>query len=340
MLYFENDYSEGACKEVLDELIKTNYESTNTYGFDKYSDAAKEKIKKACGINDGDVFFLIGGTGTNKTVIASLLKNYESVISANTGHINIHEAGAIENSGHKIIGIPHIDGKINLIELKKYLNDFYNDSSFEHMTIPGMIYISHPTEYGTLYTKEELKSLSDICKEYKLKLYLDGARLGYGLSAKGTNVTLKDIAKFCDVFYIGGTKVGALFGEAVVFTRNTPSHFIATIKQNGSLLAKGRLLGVQFNKLFSNNLYLKISKKAINYAEILKKALIDKGYNLFIDSPTNQIFVILENNKIAKLEKNVKFSLWEKYDENHTVIRFVTSWSTDEDKLKRLINYL
>lgn len=340
MLYFENDYSEGACKEVLDELIKTNYESTNTYGFDKYSDAAKEKIKKACGINDGDVFFLIGGTGTNKTVIASLLQNYESVISANTGHINIHEAGAIENSGHKIIGIPHIDGKINLIELKKYLNDFYNDSSFEHMTIPGMIYISHPTEYGTLYTKEELKSLSDICKEYKLKLYLDGARLGYGLSAKGTNVTLKDIAKFCDVFYIGGTKVGALFGEAVVFTRNTPSHFITTIKQNGSLLAKGRLLGVQFNKLFSNNLYLKISKKAINYAEILKKALIDKGYNLFIDSPTNQIFVILENNKIAKLEKNVKFSLWEKYDENHTVIRFVTSWSTDEEKLKRLINYL
>ncbi|MBQ5320841.1 MAG: aminotransferase class I/II-fold pyridoxal phosphate-dependent enzyme [Oscillospiraceae bacterium] len=340
MLYFENDYTEGACPEVLEALVKTNMESLGTYGFDSYSASAKEKIKTACKCPDAEIYFLTGGTQTNKTVIDAVLRKYEGVIAAASGHIALHEAGAIESAGHKVITLPQKDGKLKAEDAETYLRDFYNDDSHDHMVIPGMMYISHPTEYGTLYTKKELEDLSTVSKKYNIPLFLDGARLGYGLMAEGTDVTLPDIAKYCDVFYIGGTKVGALCGEAVVFTKKAPTQFFTSIKQNGALLAKGRLNGVQFDRLFTDNLYLKISENAIKTAKKLKKAFKEKGYRFFIDSPTNQIFIVLENSKMETLKKNIIFSFWEKFDDNHTVVRFATSWATKEENIDELIKLL
>ena len=339
MLYFQNDYSEGCCPEVLEALVKTNMESTAPYGADVYTMRAKEKICQACGCPDGDVFLLVGGTQTNKTVIDGLLNKYEGVVSADTGHIAQHEAGAIESAGHKVLTIPHVDGKLPATALKEMLYTFFDDANHDHMVFPGMVYISHPTEFGTLYTKEELTELSAVCKEYDLPLFLDGARLGYGLAAG--ELTLRDIAELCDVFYIGGTKVGALCGEAVVFPKgNAPKQFITTIKQNGALVAKGRLLGVQFDRLFTDGLYEKISENAICLADKLKQALEEKGYRFFIDSPTNQIFVILENGFMEDLSQQVRFSFWQRYDEKHTVIRFATSWATREEDVDALIKLL
>jgi threonine aldolase len=340
MLYFENDYSEGAHPKVLDALIKTNMEPLGAYGSDIYSESAKEKIKKACNCPDAEIFFLTGGTQTNKTVIDAVLQKYQAVLAATSGHIALHEAGAIESAGHKVITLPQVVGKINAKDVKTHLEDYYNDSSFQHMPFPSMVYISHPTEYGTLYSKDELIALSDVCKEYNIPLFLDGARLGYGLAAEGTDLTLADIARYCDVFYIGGTKVGALSGEAVVFTKKAPKHFFTSIKQNGALLAKGRLNGVQFDALFTDDLYLKISKNAIETAKKLKTAFKEKGYRFFIDSPTNQIFIILENSKMEELKKNIKFSFWEKFDDSHTVVRFATSWATTNEKIDELIKLL
>ena len=309
------------------------------YGMDPYCAQAKEKIRNACGCPDGEVFFLVGGTQTNAVVIASMLNRYEGVLCAVTGHINAHEAGAIEFTGHKVLPLPQYDGKISAADLKEYLQTYYADGSYDHMVFPGMVYISHPTEYGTLYTKQELRDISSVCREYKIPLFMDGARLGYGLAAE-TDVTLKDIAEFTDVFYIGGTKVGALCGEAVVFPKKAPKHFFTMIKQQGALLAKGRLLGIQFDTLFTDNLYLEISKNAIETAAKLKSALKEKGYRLFINSPTNQIFVILENQKMKELGEKVKFSFWEKYDEDHTVVRFATSWGTKMEDIDQLIRIL
>ena len=238
MLHFANDYMQGACQEILDAVVRTNSENLAGYGADKYCESAKEKIRKACQMEDADVHFLVGGTQTNAVVINSMLQSYEGVIAVETGHISVHEAGAIEFTGHKVLTLPHHNGKIDVNELREYLQTFYADGNHEHM-----VYISHPTEYGTLYTKKELTEISEICKKYEIPLFLDGARLAYGLMAKDTNVTLPDIARLCDVFYFGGTKVGALFGEAVVFTKNnTPKHFVTRIKQHGALLAKGRLV--------------------------------------------------------------------------------------------------
>ena len=339
MLFFENDYSEGCCPEVLEALVKTNMEPLTPYGSDIYTQRAKEKILASCGCPDGDVFLLVGGTQTNKTVIDALLQKYEGVVSADTGHITQHEAGAIESAGHKVLTVPHVDGKLPADALEDLLKTFYDDANHDHMVFPGMVYISHPTEFGTLYTPQELKALHDICKAYDLPLYLDGARLGYGLAAGET--TLQDIARYCDVFYIGGTKVGALCGEAVVFTKgNAPRQFITTVKQNGALLAKGRLVGVQFDRLFTDGLYGKISENAILLAEKLKKALKEKNYRFFIDSPTNQIFVILENGFMESLSKQVRFSFWQRFDANHTVIRFATSWATREEDVDALIALL
>ena len=341
MLSFECDYNCGAHPKVLKKLIETNLVPQSGYGFDDYSQSAKEKIRLACSCPDADVFFLVGGTQSNAVVIDTLLNSYEGVVCADTGHISTHEAGAIEACGHKVLTLPNHRGKICPEELLTLLKSFYADENYEHMVSPGMVYISHPTEYGTLYTKQELAEISSVCREYHIPLYLDGARLAYGLMSNQTNVTLSDIAEYCDVFYIGGTKCGTLCGEAVVFTKNNiPKRFLTIVKNHGALLAKGRLTGVQFDTLFTDGLYFQIGRHAVELAEMLKSGLISKGYQLFIDSPTNQQFVVLENNMMEKLKKDVSFSYWEKYDTNHTVVRFATSWATTKDDVENLLEIL
>ncbi len=337
MISFESDYIAGAHPKVLAKLMETNMESLGGYGTDKYCESACEKIRKTFGCEKADVYFLMGGTQTNAIVISSMLNTYEGVVAAKTGHVSLHEAGAIEYTGHKVLEIEQKDGKIYPEILKTYLKTFYADENHEHMVFPGMVYISHPTEYGTLYQKKELKALSAICHEYEIPLYLDGARLGYGLASRDTDVTEKDIAQLCDVFYIGGTKVGALCGEAVIFPKgNAPKHFMTLIKQKGGLLAKGRVLGVQFDTLFTEDLYFEISRHAIDMAEQLKEMLVAKGYDFYIDSPTNQQFVIIDNDKLEKLKESVAVSFWESYDETRTVIRLATSWSTTQEDMNQL----
>ncbi len=337
MISFESDYIAGAHPKVLERLAQTNMEALSGYGTDKYCESAREKIKQACECPRADVHFLVGGTQTNALVISAVLKEYEGVIAAKTGHVSLHEAGAIEYTGHKVLEIEQENGKISAEVLKQYLEKFYGDENHEHMVFPGMVYISHPTEYGTLYNKKELVQLSEICREYEIPLYLDGARLGYGLMSSETDVTLSDIASLCDVFYIGGTKVGALCGEAVVFTKeNTPKHFMTIMKQKGALLAKGRVLGVQFDTLFTDGLYFEIAGHAIRMAEILKDMLRKKGYDFYIESPTNQQFIVIENEKLDELKETVAVSFWEKYDESHTVIRLATSWSTTQEDMEKL----
>lgn len=337
MLYFESDYTEGAHPAVLARLCETNMEHVSGYGEDKFCDSAKTKIRAACGTPDADIFFLVGGTQTNRTVIAGLLSPYEGVIAAQTGHIAAHEAGAIENSGHKVLCLPQTLGKISASDLHTYLETFYADESHDHMVQPGMVYISHPTEYGALYTKSELASLHSTAREYGLPLFVDGARLGYGLASEASDMTLPDIAANCDAFYIGGTKVGALCGEAVVFPQgNAPKHFFTTVKQNGALLAKGRLLGVQFDALFTDDLYMRISRHAIDCASRLKTLFAEKGYTFFLDTPTNQIFIVLENEQLKRLSEQVKFCFWEKYDDAHTVVRIAASWATDPRDIEAL----
>lgn len=329
MLHFVNDYSEGACEEILLRLLKTNKEPQSGYGFDAYTASAKEKIRAAIGCSEAAVHFLSGGTQTNKIVIDALLMPYEGVLCAVSGHIAVHEAGAIEHSGHKVLPLPHENGKITAEAVKGFWRDFYSDPSHEHMVFPGMVYISHPTEYGTLYSKAELSALSAVCRELKLPLYLDGARLGYALAAPESDLSLADIASLTDAFYIGGTKVGALMGEAVVFPKNEPKHFFTRIKQNGALLAKGRLLGLQFDTLFTNGLYLRLGENGIKTARRLREIFRAHGYEFFIDSPTNQTFVIMENERLEALREKVAFDFWEKYDEAHSVVRFATSFATE-----------
>lgn len=341
MLSFESDYIEGAHEKILQRLTETNMEQLTGYGADKYCESAKEKIKEACRCPEAEVHFLVGGTQTNATILDTMLESYEGVISAVTGHINAHESGAVEYTGHKVLAIPQHNGKIHADELTAYIETFYGDDSYEHMVFPGAVYISHPTEYGTLYTEAELKEISSVCRKYEIPLYLDGARLGYGLMSRETDVTLPMIAKYCDAFYIGGTKVGALCGEAVVFTKNnTPKHFLTRIKQHGALLAKGRLLGVQFDTLFTDSLYFEISKHAIDMAELLKEGFAKRGYPFFLESPTNQQFIILEDREMEELKKKVGFSFWEKYDETHTVVRFATSWATGKEGVEELMRLL
>lgn len=341
MLSFECDYTEGAHEKILQRLIETNREQLSGYGSDHYCESAKEKIRKACQCPEADIFFLVGGTQTNQIVIDAVLKPYEGVVAAKTGHVNCHEAGAIEYTGHKVMELPEHQGKIYAEELEEFLENFWQDENYEHMVFPGMVYISHPTEYGTLYTKKELKLLSDTCRKYKIPLYLDGARLGYGLMSHDTDVTLPDVAELCDVFYIGGTKVGALCGEAVVFTKkNMPPRFLTIVKQHGALLAKGRLLGIQFDTLFTDDLYLEISRHAIEMAELLKEGFRKAGYTFYLESPTNQQFLILENTEMERLKEQVVFSFWEKTDETHTVVRFATSWATKKEDVYRLLELI
>lgn len=341
MLFFTNDYGEGAHEKILQRLADTNLEPAPGYGTDAYCESAREKIRAACEAPKAEVFFISGGTQTNQLVIDSLLHSYEGVLAAKTGHVNGHEAGAIEYTGHKVLTLPQHLGKIDADELRACVEDFYGDENHDHMVFPGMVYISHPTEYGTLYSKAELQAISRICREKRLPLFMDGARLGYGLMSYQTDVTLPEIADLCDVFYIGGTKVGALCGEAVVFPRgNAPAHFMTLVKQHGALLAKGRLMGIQFDVLFTDGLYFEISRHAIDMAEKLKAVFREKGYTFFLDSPTNQQFIVLENGQMEKLKQHAAFSFWEKKDEDHTVVRFATSWATREESILALKNLL
>ncbi|MBE6927121.1 MAG: aminotransferase class V-fold PLP-dependent enzyme [Ruminococcaceae bacterium] len=340
MLFFENDYSEGAHEQVLQHLVNTTREKLLAYGADRYSEAAREKIRLACQAPNAEIFFLAGGTQSNQVVIDALLAPQDGAIAAKTGHIALHEAGAIEATGHKVLELPQENGKLQAEVVRTYLQDFYNDTSHEHMVAPGLVYISHPTEYGTLYTESELAALRKVCDDYELKLYLDGARLGYALACPESDITLPILAKYCDAFYIGGTKVGALCGEAVVFPQNAPKHFNTQVKRHGAMLAKSRVVGVQFDALFTDDLYYKLGRYAIQKARQLRAALQERNYRFFIDSPSNQIFVIMDNERLKELSKHVQYSFWEKYDEKHTVIRFATSWATEQEDLDSLIALL
>lgn len=341
MVSFQSDYIMGAHPEVLKQLCRTNLIAAPGYGSDEFCESAKEKIRSYCECPDADVWFLVGGTQTNAVVISTMLERYHGVIAASTGHIGFHEAGAVEYTGHKVLLLPHHNGKIDAGELDEYIKGFYCDDNHEHMVPPGMVYISHPTEYGTLYSKDELSAISAVCREYEIPLFLDGARLGYALASYSADLSMPEIAERCDVLYIGGTKVGALCGEAIVFTKkNTPRHFLTQIKQQGALIAKGRLLGVQFDTLFTDDLYFKISRHAIDMAERLKRMLSAKGYEFYIDSPTNQQFVVIDDDKLAALREHVAVGFWEKLDGNRTVIRFATSWATTSEELDELEKHL
>ena len=341
MIYFNSDYLEGAHPSIMVRLAETNMVQTVGYGEDEYCEAAREKIKTACQAPEADVHFLVGGTQTNTTVIASILRPWQGVLSAVSGHINCHEAGAIESTGHKVITLPTANGKITARQVQDYVEWHRNDESTEHIVQPGMVYISHPTEGGTLYTKAELTELYGTCREYGLPLFIDGARLGYGLMADESDMTLPELARLCDVFYIGGTKCGALCGEAVVFCgMHAPAHPIPRIKQHGALLAKGRLTGVQFEALFTDGLYFEIGRQAIETARALRRVLHERGYQFFLETPTNQQFVILPNEDMARIREHASIEYWEKYDEAHTVVRFCTSWATTQEDIDALVAVL
>ena len=341
MLHFDCDYMEGAHPQILERLLQTNMEQTPGYGLDSYSASARERIRQACGCPDAAVHFLVGGTQTNTTVIDGILRPWEGVLAAETGHINVHESGAIEAGGHKVITLPQTDGKVCADDVDRYITRFYADVTYPHMVAPGMLYVSFPTEYGTLYTLGELESLSSVCHRHGIPLFIDGARLGYGLAAEASDVTLGDIARLSDVFYIGGTKVGALFGEAVVVTNpQLLTNFFPLIKQHGALLAKGRLLGLQFDTLFTDGLYLRIARHAVSMAMKLRRGFAERGYRFYIDSPTNQQFVILSHADSERLSRAATFETWGEVDPSHTVVRFATSWATREADVDSLLALL
>lgn len=337
MLNFENDYNNGVHPNILENLIKTNDIQSLTYGFDKWSESAKLKIKQICNKEDLDIFFLCGGTQTNATVIDGILQSYEGVIACENGHINVHEAGAIEAFGHKVITLPSRNGKMNIDDLKNYVQVFENDESKDHAAQPGMVYLTFPTEFGTIYSKKEIEEIYSICKQYNLPLFIDGARLGYGLMSDECDFDLTWLCRNCDCFYIGGTKIGALCGEAVVFTHNNaPKKFFSIIKRHGALMAKSRLIGIQFDTLFTDNLYFKISKHAIIMAHQLKEILIQAGFSFYLQSPTNQQFIIIPKKKIKELKQKIIFTHWFPYDRNSFVCRFVTSWATRQNEIDEL----
>ena len=337
MISFTCDYNEGAHPAILERLLATNFIQQPGYGADCFTASAKARIREAVGCPQAEVFLLTGGTQTNSTVIATLLRDYQGVVAAQTGHIAVHEAGAVEYTGHKVLTLPQREGKLSARNLKSYLEAYYADGSYDHMVFPGMVYISFPPEYGTLYSKSELSAIYAVCKEYHLPLYVDGARLGYGLMSPACDVTIQELAQLCDVFTIGGTKVGALCGEAVVFpSGNAPEHFFTMVKQHGALVAKGRLLGVQFDTLFTDGLYFKIAQGAIDLAMKLKKLFLDKGYELFLDSPTNQQFILLTPSAAEALEGKVAYEVWETLSDGRKVVRFATSWATTPEQIDEL----
>ena len=346
MIKFDCDYLEGCHPKILDLLVKTNFEQTDGYGCDRYCEKAKKLILSACGFdgkrgkNVPEIHFLVGGTQTNTTVIASILRPHQGVIAAVTGHINVHETGAIESTGHKVLSLPSKDGKLMSEQVERYVESCENDYNYEHIVQPGMVYISFPTENGTIYSQNELSAIYNVCRKHGLPLFIDGARLGYGLAAVENDLTLSDIASLCDVFYIGGTKIGALFGEAVVITNNAfKKDFRNIIKQRGGMLAKGRLLGIQFIALFTDNLYFKLARHAVDAAGKIKTALEAKGINFLFDSPTNQIFPVFPDELYKKLSERFSFAFWEKTDECHTAVRICTSWATKDEDVEKLIDF-
>ncbi|MDO5147280.1 MAG: beta-eliminating lyase-related protein [Eubacteriales bacterium] len=337
-LHFASDYMEGAHPQVLDALVKTNNRSTPGYGDDEFCKAAKKEILRTCGCPDGEVYFLVGGTQVNAVLIDAILRPYQGVIAADTAHIAVHEAGAIEYGGHKVLVCEGEEGKLSARAVRRMIRDYVDDANREHMVMPGMVYLSQPTEYGTLYSKEELEDISAVCRDAGIPLYVDGARLAYALAAPENDVTLEDMAALTDAFYIGGTKCGLLFGEALVMTgRSKIPHFFSMIKQHGALLAKGRLLGVQFQALFQDGLYERIGMPAIENAARIKRKLRERGYELAVDSPTNQVFVTVDNALLQRLGERVEYSFMEKVDEDHTMIRLATCWSTTEEKTAELL---
>ena len=336
MILFRCDYAEGAHPEILRRLAETNFEQLDGYGCDPYTESAKRKILGACACPEGEVHLLVGGTQTNATVIAALLRDYEGAVAVETAHIHVHEVGAVEYTGHKVLTLPQHLGKMDAGELEAFLAACDADVNKDHMVWPGLVYISLSTEYGTIYSRAELASLQEVAHKYGLPLFIDGARLGYALASPACDYTLADLKDLCDVFYIGGTKVGALCGEAVVFTKKAPKHFFTTIKQHGALLAKGRLLGVQFDTLFTDNLYGRIARNAIDRAQEMIAVLKEKGIPFFLESPTNQQFVILENGYMEQLAQEVGFDIWQPYDTTHTVVRFATSWATTPESIAQL----
>ena len=341
MISFTCDYIEGAHPAILNRLIETNMTQVEGYGEDPFCENARTRIRQATGCRGADVFFLVGGTQTNSTVIDAMLRRYEGVVAVATGHIAVHESGAVEFSGHKVITLESHLGKMDAGELREYLAHFHGDPTWPHMVFPGMVYISFPTEYGTIYSLDELRAIKAVCEEYEIPLFIDGARLGYGLASAAADVDLKTLASLCDVFYIGGTKVGALCGEAVVFPKgNAPRQFFTIIKQHGALLAKGRLLGIQFDTLFTNNLYMNIARHAIDMAMELKNMFASKGFEFYIDSPTNQQFPILTQQQIDALEGLVAFEVWDKLPDGRFVTRFATSWATPIENIDVLAGLL
>ena len=344
MLYFENDYCEGAHPAILQKLTETNFEKVSGYGTDPYCASAKAKICAACGCPDADVYFISGGTQTNAIVIASMLQRWQGVLAAATGHVAAHEAGAIEYTSHKVIPLPAHEGKVSAADVRSWCATFYADANHDHMVFPGMVYISHPSEYGTLYTKAELEELHAVCQEYKMPLFMDGARLGYGLVADGSDITLPELARLCDVFYIGGTKVGALFGEAVVIMNPAlKKDFRFMMKQRGGMLAKGRLLGIQFDTLFTDDLYFRIARNAIDMAFQIRDIFVSNGYPLLFDSPTNQQYPIIPDDELAILGKEFGYEYWTRVDATHSGVRFCGSWATTQenvDALRAAVNAL
>ncbi|MEG2839391.1 MAG: beta-eliminating lyase-related protein [Lachnospiraceae bacterium] len=338
MIRFECDYAEGAHPKILSRLTETNMEQTAGYGLDPHCDRGRELLKELCHKPDADVHFLVGGTQTNTTVIASILRPHQGVIAADTGHINVHETGAIEATGHKVLTLPHQDGKITAQQIQTLYEMHWSDGNHEHMVQPGMVYLSFPTENGTIYSKVELEAIHRVCQNCNLPLFLDGARLGYGLQAATNDLTLPDIARLCDVFYLGGTKIGALFGEALMITNpKLKEDFRYGIKQHGGMLAKGRLLGIQFETLLEDGLYFEISQHAVDMAMKIKEAFAKKGYQFLYDSYTNQQFPIIPNEVLKKLSETYAYGFWETVGDTHTAVRFCTSWATKEEQVATLL---
>lgn len=338
MIRFESDYCEGAHPDILKELARTNLEQTSGYGLDPYCEKAADLIKHKCGRQDADVHFLIGGTQTNFTFISAALRPHQGVLSADSGHISVHESGAVEAVGHKVLPLPGIDGKLTASQIQEAVDAHYNDATHEHQVQPKMVYISNPTEIGTVYSRSELTAISDVCRKNSLYLYLDGARLGYALAADGNDLDLPHIAAMCDAFYFGGTKIGALFGEALVICNDAlKADFRYIMKQKGGMLAKGRLLGLQFAVLFENDLFMKSCRHANDMAALIKSACIKKGYRFLIPSMTNQQFPIMPDDVLERIGRDFSYSFWEKIDDSHSAVRFCTSWATREEDVAELI---
>ena len=337
MIYFRNDYSEGAHPKVLQALVETNLVSTPGYGCDEYCACARELLRERFACPNADVHFLVGGTQTNLTAAAAFLRPWEAVIAADTGHIAVHETGAIEATGHKVYVVPGVDGKLTSDAIRTAVRD-HQTGTEEHMVLPRMVYVSDSTELGTIYTRAELQALSDTCRELGLYLYLDGARMAMALTAQGNDLVPEDFAQLCDAFYLGGTKNALLFGEALVIVNNAlKPYFRNVMKQHGGMLAKGRLLGVQFAAILQDDLWLQTARHANELAQRLAAALTAMGVPLYAASPTNQVFPIFTNAQVEALRQNFSFEFIARVDENHSAIRYVTSWATRPEDVETLL---